>query len=896
MPRRESDEPSVVPATTPSGGLDSFAYDDDDSTVALESNIPIAPSVAQETRERTYSDEDDSGVPADFGTEGFDEPLSDISVAPSVSAELDLGLDLVRMETSGTGRVSPFSSGVSGGGSLEQVASPFGESGEFGIDMVGRVPESFGDQVDETRIESDWPGAMEEQDQTVEHADVRTAVGMPSNADHGLDDNATSDELIAPSVEFARQNLDAAQVEDEDQMDSMTPMRDAFDSGDEDEPLDGIGDLDASSLLASEHSVEADSNEVAESLKDPAAIGRLEDVNLPDTAESQSNLDEVWEPSANALPESAIMSEESEDSFANEIGDAFDAVIDESKAEANPFDELVSQTENSLSPPVDSDESPGLETRIYDDDAEKKIDEEWARAQASGAGSTDLEPVPEEKEWYLAVDEEQIGPLTLTEVQEKLADSTATNNSLCWKPGMADWIAIRFVKELGSMGSAEPFKIDKVGSTDLYPKNAEAQSFLSHEDDPFGDDDFDSATNSLETPEQADDDDSDEISWEPKGGDLLASLVASEEAHVSDAPEMGLPSDISLLRADSDREAKTRNASALFGVNEVSTANINRPLPRASQVSGTLGLRDSAPKKAANTNLIAASIIAAGMVGAMALYVMTQKQSRPDPVSPPGQMAVKNNPAKLAAKSERPRTAGIIPDTAPPAVEKAAAEPEAAVAVPGSKNTLAVGKNKVPDTNQKPARVNKASAGATKAPATKAERSQVKKKPKSSEEKPSRRAKTSGSGLPTLPQPGSGATTAQATRAPPPPMPRRRSAKPSDFSKDDLLGGAGRSEKRGLPKSLDEAQLLKVILKHKKVIRDCKKKQKAADPSLGGIMQVRLLIKKTGKTSQVTISPPKFASSVVGSCVGRSVKSWVFPKFSGPTIPLDFPVKVRSSR
>ena len=98
---------------------------------------------------------------------------------------------------------------------------------------------------------------------------------------------------------------------------------------------------------------------------------------------------------------------------------------------------------------------------------------------------------------------------------------------------------------------------------------------------------------------------------------------------------------------------------------------------------------------------------------------------------------------------------------------------------------------------------------------------------------------------------------------------------------------------RSLPRQLDDPDILGVLRKHRGDVRTCLDKQEAADPALDGEMTVKLVIARTGKTTRVTVQPAKFKSSVVGKCVAGAVQRWSFPQFTGPNMPIDFPVHVR---
>lgn len=877
----ESRDSPVIPSTAPPSSIDQNAFEDEDRTIAMDAgSMPVAPSVAAEAQ-RNSNSVSGLGVSADFATDGFDEPLSDLAL--SAQSNLDLGLDVGRVDSEDGVMGSPFGTGVEGGGSLEQVGAMFGGEEDFALEGSGHISDEFSEQQDQTRVEPQWSGALEEeQDQTAEHVEMATKVGQSPFAGDPAAEWSPEGDSVSLSIYADEDDGDGDTSLDSSGIDSMSPMRDAFG---EDEPLDGFepssdtddfGDAEDEQLVIAPDFNQTDEPGISDTGEAEISAETFGDDSMGEDFDSE----ETPEP---AIPDNMIEQEESEDSFASEIGAAFDAAIDDGLDGDDPFGAIASR------PTDEGHEEPpevGLETRIYDDDAEKKVEEEWARAKASESSDIIPEPQAEESEWFLAIDDEQVGPLTLTEVREKLSSASISNDTLCWKQGMADWLAVRFVKELSPVIEPQPVDTPSDENVALFGKPEAAQSFLAAPDDPFGDDSFGPSDDAAVTPELAEDDD--EMAWQPKGADFLASLVAAEE--VDEGPEEAIdrPSDISFLGDDSGRAARARNASALFGANDVSAVNLNRPLPRASQVSGTLGLRDAAPPRASNSNLILPAVVVSVAIVAAAVIFVVFGRSAPEKTPEP-------NPVALAAKSEQAaKSAGIVsPSPAPavPTTPKPAAEAAPTDTKPAEKTAPpSTAKAKEP-----PAPSAKTQKKRTAAKASKKSTASSSGGNKSASS--SRRPKTSGSGLPALPIPGAGSTRAKAPeRRIPPPPPKKRVANPARFSKDDLLGGAGRGEAPTLPRTLDEAQLLKVILRHKKVIRDCKKKQKVANPSLGGVMQVTLVIKKTGRTSKVKVAPPKFAGSTVGACVAKSVKSWVFPKFTGTSIPLDFPVKVKGSR
>lgn len=135
---------------------------------------------------------------------------------------------------------------------------------------------------------------------------------------------------------------------------------------------------------------------------------------------------------------------------------------------------------------------------------------------------------------------------------------------------------------------------------------------------------------------------------------------------------------------------------------------------------------------------------------------------------------------------------------------------------------------------------------------------------------------------------------------PPPPAPPPPRAATPESEEDDLLGASTQkkrlpqaTESSDLPKQLDDSDILGVLRKNRDDVRGCLDKQASADPTLDGTMTVKAVIEKSGQAKRVTISPDKFKSSAVGKCVSGAVQRWKFPQFTGPAIPIDFPVHVR---
>jgi hypothetical protein len=117
---------------------------------------------------------------------------------------------------------------------------------------------------------------------------------------------------------------------------------------------------------------------------------------------------------------------------------------------------------------------------------------------------------------------------------------------------------------------------------------------------------------------------------------------------------------------------------------------------------------------------------------------------------------------------------------------------------------------------------------------------------------------------------------------------------------DDLLAAAGggksrarrREPKPDLPDKLNQTKVFRVLRKHKAQVRDCIEKHRRSDGPRGRV-RVTLRIKPTGRVADTTFSPSAFERAVLGRCLASNARTWKFPRFSGETTPVNFPVTVK---
>jgi len=146
------------------------------------------------------------------------------------------------------------------------------------------------------------------------------------------------------------------------------------------------------------------------------------------------------------------MGEQSEDR--DELGEAFDQLL---KGGLDTGDDEHEDDEDGPATEIFSMEE--LERLRSQKDDRDKIDEVFSRAEG-----TDIQRQPEaeeedREEWYVAIKDEQVGPMDLAEVENRWESGEINPKTLAWHPGMDDWIPIEDIPKLryllGSMESRE---------------------------------------------------------------------------------------------------------------------------------------------------------------------------------------------------------------------------------------------------------------------------------------------------------------------------------------------------------------------------------------------------------------------------------------------------------
>ena len=128
-----------------------------------------------------------------------------------------------------------------------------------------------------------------------------------------------------------------------------------------------------------------------------------------------------------------------------------------------------------------------------------------------------------EKEWYVAVDESQIGPIDLHEIEARWDDLEIDEDSLAWKAGMQDWVPIAEIEELAYLITERPQNKPAAGAFSAATTGGGVSVGAGLGPVAFGGD--------------AGGAPSGDVSWTPSAASALSSLVQDELTATPAAPE-----------------------------------------------------------------------------------------------------------------------------------------------------------------------------------------------------------------------------------------------------------------------------------------------------------------------------------------------------------------------
>lgn len=95
----------------------------------------------------------------------------------------------------------------------------------------------------------------------------------------------------------------------------------------------------------------------------------------------------------------------------------------------------------------------------------------------------------------------------------------------------------------------------------------------------------------------------------------------------------------------------------------------------------------------------------------------------------------------------------------------------------------------------------------------------------------------------------------------------------------------------GVKTTLDQSDIMEVVLAHKQQLGVCVERQRRVNPSVSGKMILKWLVLLDGTTRQISVETPEFANTEVARCLMEAVRTWTFPRHTIEAAPVFFPFK-----
>jgi predicted Zn finger-like uncharacterized protein len=510
------------------------------------------------------------------------------------------------------------------------------------------------------------------------------------------------------------------------------------------------------------------------------------------------------------------------------------------------------------------------------------------------------EPSEPPAEWFVAIDDRQVGPISFGEVKRHWEEGRLDPDSLCWRAGLSDWTPIARVAELFDLlpAKASPAAKAPVAAVAAAPAAAESPA-----DSPWD----------LPPPEPTS-----ELEWKPAAASALSALVEREVAamgagRATAAARQVIPEEVPPPESTGIR-------TLLSNLPEPPPPEPSRviPFPERSQTGSQALPRPprTEPMPVAQAPRAGASSAKNAMIGgvvAAALVVLVAVGLAWAGILPWGSGAGETPapaPAPVAAAPAVPAAPAAPSPAVPPVAEVPAPTPAPdPAAVPGAVPAPAPG---APAAEAAvPAPAPEATAAATPPPAPEAAPPPVAPAAEvAAAEEPPRP-------VPAAPEPRR--TTRRERRVaaarPPPPAPTpapapepkpqgRRSDIDALFEQEFAEGGAATSRQgkasprddvyipaapgsRSKPARLGQSDVMAVVVSHKAEIKKCADQYKASGGGSGTLVML-WTIQQSGKTAHVR--PKTAAHAPLAKCIGGLIRGWKFPEYSGPTMaPIEFP-------
>jgi|GEM_PF-2537941 len=544
------------------------------------------------------------------------------------------------------------------------------------------------------------------------------------------------------------------------------------------------------------------------------------------------------------------------------------------------------------------------------------LDDELGQAFENVFLTDEEETDPASMEWYVAIEGQQVGPVSFADIAERWARGLLGPDSLCWRAGLSDWVPIgqlpELVRRLPPVSKSAPHdgasgpKAEMVAASKASGTSAVERKAATPAAEP-------NAPAAAEARERE---------WRPTAAVALEALVEKEveeaEKRQEEAPAIPDPETTGIRVVLRDLpEPPPPEPSKFIPIPKNVPAPAPAPAPRVQRPIQTAA-REPKPGRAPLFIALAAVLLGGGAaaayfagllpVGALgreappepAVVTRAEPSARPEAQPQP---TLDRPEAGAAGSAQGEAVAANAGGGGAGAQEKQAGQDGQAGSSGQGGSTVASAEKDTVD----------ASADRVEASAEENRRTQVAAKA------PTPRAAPEPRRTPTAARPVSNPRESTQPPAPAPaPAPAPESTQPS--GKRDLLA-AGKSssidalfekemskpaprpaERKGSepyippppgsgvqkPLQLGQGDIMSVVAGHRAELRACANRYKEQGGSSGSVV-MSWVIEPDGRTSNVKAVKGQEHAGMV-RCLEEQIRTWKFPSYSGPRMqPIEFP-------
>jgi hypothetical protein len=447
-------------------------------------------------------------------------------------------------------------------------------------------------------------------------------------------------------------------------------------------------------------------------------------------------------------------------------------------------------------------------------------------------------PAPEAVEWYVAIEDRQVGPLLSAGVKARWEAGEVGPDTLVWRAGMGDWAPLSSVTELAQLVAPFPRPAARAPARPAEPA-APSEPARTPSPEP------------AREPEPG---------WKPAAASALAKLASEEMASLAKpeaAPASGsLVEKMQLPEGGVDPTGMMPlHLKGVDSTGETLLSDKKRPRRESTEVRQL--------RKSTNRRLVWTVVGVTAVFGGAMAYVVTAVL--PGRSGSPPAVAVAPPPAAPAAPAAAAPTPAPAPAAAPPTAAPTAAATPAPTAPPAAAPA--------------PAPAAPPAATAPPAPPPEAEA------PKAPAAKPARNggAARAAKAKPARREPERRVASAPASRKPAG-DPLLDVGGEDDLSKD--LAGAGKKRSvyvppapgSDLPDRVGDPQIIEAIVGKKAALQACVDEQKATGSDARGPLMLRWTILPDGSVKDVKSLSDVLARQPIVPCISGVVKSTRFPR------------------